>query len=54
MRLLSWGPGKGVLAAVNDTLPYILDETLMQRTLNDGVAVIQLNSDLVKVTQHMK
>jgi hypothetical protein len=50
VRLLSWGPGKGVLAAVNDTLPYILDETLMQRTLNDGVAVIQLNSDLVKVT----
>jgi hypothetical protein len=27
----------------------MLDETTMQRTLNDGVAVIQLDSDSVKV-----
>ena len=51
VELLAWGPGKGVLAASNGVIPYILDETLMQRTLNDGVAVIQLNCDSVKVSE---
>lgn len=54
IRLLAWGPGKGSLAACNEAGAHILDETLMQRMLNDGVAVIQLNSDSVKVRRRRK
>lgn len=50
VRLLAWGYGKGELAACNETTAFLLDETLMQRTLNDGVAAIQTSSDTVKVS----
>jgi hypothetical protein len=49
LSFLSWGPGKGALVACTEQFPYFLDETLMQRILCNGVAVIQLNSDSVKV-----
>ena len=49
VRHLQWGPGQGLLAAGTDSGATMLSETVLHRSLNDGVAAIQINNDTVNI-----